>query len=364
MKPTTLGIIGTGNISSIYLEAPKKFANITVGACADIDLARAQAQAEKYGVAKAYSVADMLADPDIDIVINLTIPAAHGTVALQALDAGKHVYNEKPLAIERADAQHMLALAAEKGLRVGCAPDTFLGGGLQTCRKLIDEGAIGAPVGATGFMLYGGPESWHPNPEFFYQRGAGPMFDMGPYYLTAMIAMLGPVRRATGSARITHAERLITSQPLNGTMVTVNTPTFISGVLDFASGPVGTLITSFDVHNGQLPNLQIFGTEGTLRLPDPNTFGGPVQLWRNGSKEAQDIALTHGYSENSRGIGVADMAEAIRTGRAHRASGELAYHVLDLMHAFHDASASDHHIQMQSTCTQPEALPVDWVPQA
>lgn len=364
MLPTTIGIIGTGNISSIYLEAPKKFPNITIGACADIDLARAKAQAEKYGVPKAYTVEELLADPAIELVINLTIPAAHGPVALQALEAGKHVYNEKPLAIEREDAQKLLALAAEKGLRVGGAPDTFLGGGLQTCRQLIDEGAIGTPVGATGFMLYGGPESWHPNPDFFYQRGAGPMFDMGPYYLTALIAMLGPVRRVTGSARITRAERMITSQPYHGTMINVTTPTFISGVLDFASGPVGTLITSFDVENGHLPNLQIFGTNGTLRLPDPNTFGGPVQLWASGSKEWQNIELTHGYSENSRGIGVAEMVEAISTGRAHRASGELAYHVLDLMHAFHDASASDHHIQMQSTCAQPEALPTRWVPEA
>ena len=364
MTPTTIGIIGAGNISGIYCESPRRFANIVIGAIADIDLVRARSQAEKYGVAKACSVEELLADPSIDVVINLTIPAAHAPVSMQALEAGKHVYNEKPLAIEREDARRMLALATEKGLRVGCAPDTFLGGGLQTCIQLLNEGAIGTPVGATAFMLYGGPESWHPNPDFFYQRGAGPMFDMGPYYLTALIAAFGPVRRVTGSARITQAERMITSQPHHGTMINVTTPTYISGVLDFESGPVGTIITSFDVHHGNLPNLQIYGTHGTLMMPDPNTFGGPVKLWTTESKEVREIELTHGYSDNSRGIGVADMVEAIRTDRPHRASGELAYHVLDLMHAFHDASREERHITMQSTCARPAALPADWVPQA
>ena len=307
---------------------------------------------------------ELLADPAIDIVLNLTIPAAHGAVALQALEAGKHVYNEKPLATERADAQRMLALAESNGLRVGCAPDTFLGGGLQTCLQLIESGVIGEPVGATAFMPSSGPESWHPNPEFFYQRGAGPMFDMGPYYLTALIALLGPVRRVTGSARVTRAQREITSQPLQGTLITVNTPTFISGVMDFASGPVGTIITTFDVHAAQLPRIEVYGTSGTLSVPDPNTFGGPVRVWTTETREWRDVELTHGYAENSRGIGVADMAEAIVTGRDHRANGALAYHVLDLMHAFHDASNEERHITMQSTCARPAALPAGWVPQA
>ncbi|KAB8141803.1 Gfo/Idh/MocA family oxidoreductase [Chloroflexia bacterium SDU3-3] len=364
MKQTNVGIIGTGNISGIYLESPQKFPNITIRACADIDLARAQAQAEKYGVPKACSVEDLLADPEIDIVINLTIPAAHGSVAIQAIESGKHVYNEKPLAIERDEAKRMLGLAAQKGLRVGCAPDTFLGAGLQTCRKLIDDGAIGEPVGATAFMMSRGPERWHPNPDFFYQPGAGPMFDMGPYYLTALVSLLGPVRRVTGATRVTWAERMITSQPLNGTMMKVNTPTYIAGLLDFASGPVGTIITVFDVYASRLPRIEIYGSTGTLSVPDPNTFGGPVQLWTNETNEWRDVELTHGYAENSRGIGVADMAEAIHTGRTHRASGELAYHVLDLMHSFHDASNQEQHIQMQSTCARPEALPAGWVPQA
>jgi predicted dehydrogenase len=270
------------------------------------------------------------------------------------------VYNEKPLAIERADARRMLDLAALNGLRVGCAPDTFLGAGLQTCRKLLDDGAIGEPVAATAFMLGHGPEGWHPNPDFFYQYGAGPMFDMGPYYLTALIAMLGPVRRVTGSARISFPERTISSQPHHGEKIAVNTPTHISGVLDFASGPVATLVTSFDVWHAQVPRIEIYGSLGTLSLPDPNTFGGPVRLRLAGDEHWREVPLTHAHAENSRGIGVADMAYGLRDGRPHRASGDLAFHVLDLMHAFHDASHEGRHIDITSVCERPAALPVGW----
>src|SRR5215217_1739214 len=246
-QATNVGIVGCGNISGIYLEANKKWDILNTVACADIDLARAQAQAAKYGVPKASGVAELLADPNIDIVINLTIPAAHAEVALAALAAGKSVYNEKPLALDREQAKQMLELAREKGLRVGCAPDTFLGGGLQTCRKLIDDGVIGEPIGASAFMMSHGPEGWHPNPEFFYQPGAGPMFDMGPYYLTALTTLLGPVRRVTGSTRVSFPERMITSEPHAGTPIKVNTPTHVAGVMDFESGTVGTLVTTFDV---------------------------------------------------------------------------------------------------------------------
>lgn len=360
IKPVNVGVIGCGNISGIYLEAGQKFEILKIVACADIDLERAQTQAAKYGIPRACSVAELLADPSIEIVINLTIPAAHGDVALAALEAGKSVYNEKPLAIERADAQAMLELAKQKNLRVGCAPDTFLGAGLQTCRALIDSGVIGVPVAATAFMMGHGPEGWHPNPDFFYQRGAGPMFDMGPYYLTALISLFGPVQRVTGSARISFAERTITSQPLHGTVIKVNTPTHVAGLLDFASGPVATLITSFDVWYAELPRIEIYGSLGTLSVPDPNTFGGPVRLRLAGEKEWREAPIAHGYTANSRGLGVADMAYALRTGREQRASGELAYHVLDLMHAFHDASQAGKHIDLASTCAQPAALPEVW----
>jgi predicted dehydrogenase len=358
--PVNVGVIGCGNISGIYLEAGKKFDILNIVACADLDLDRAKAQATKYGVPWSGSVTDLLADPSIELVVNLTVPQAHASIALAALEAGKSVYNEKPLTIERAEAKQLLDLAQARGLRVGCAPDTFLGGGLQTCRKLIDEGAIGRPVGATAFMISRGPERWHPNPDFFYQRGAGPMFDMGPYYLTALTTLLGPVQRVTGSAQISFPERPIYSQPHAGEVIQVNTPTFISGVFDFTAGVVGTILTTFDVWAAELPRIEIYGADGTLSLPDPNTFGGPVRLRRGGEQEWQDIPLTHGYIENSRGLGLADLAYGLRNGRAHRASGELAYHVLDLMHAFHDASREGRHIIVESTMARPAALPSQW----
>src|SRR5437868_8376711 len=271
-QTTNVGVVGCGNISGIYLEAGKKWDILNIVACADIDLPRAQSQAAKYDIPKACGVAELLADPSIDIVINLTVPQAHAEVALAALAAGKSVYNEKPLALGREQAKQMLDLARAKGLRVGCAPDTFLGGGLQTCRKLIDDGVIGEPIGASAFMMSHGPEGWHPNPEFFYQPGAGPMFDMGPYYLTALTTLLGPVRRVTGSTRVSFPERVISSEPLRGQVIKVNTPTHIVGVLDFAAGAIGTIITTFDVWSSELPRLEIYGSKGTLSLPDPNTF--------------------------------------------------------------------------------------------
>jgi predicted dehydrogenase len=355
---TRIGVIGCGNISPIYLQAGKRFEILEVAACADIDLERAKARAAEFDIPKACSVEELLADPDIDIVVNLTIPKAHGPVGLTVLQAGKSVYNEKPLAALREEAQPLLTTARERGLRVGGAPDTFLGGGLQTCRKLIDDGVIGEPVAATAFMMGHGHESWHPDPEFYYQVGGGPMFDMGPYYLTALINLLGPVRRVTGSTRISFPERTITSQPKYGTKIEVKTPTHIAGVLDFASGAIGTIITSFDVWGHHAPIIEIYGSEGTLSVPDPNTFGGVVRVRKAREQEWVEVPLTHGYTQNSRGLGVADMAYAIRSGRQHRANGELAYHVLDIMHAIHDASREGRHVELTSTCERPAPLPV------
>ncbi|HUU32328.1 MAG TPA: Gfo/Idh/MocA family oxidoreductase [Phycisphaerae bacterium] len=357
MAPMKVGVVGCGNISGIYLKRCSAFEILKVAACADIDLGRAKAKAAEYGVPKAYTTEELLADRDIDIVLNLTIPRAHFAVAMAALKAGKSVYNEKPLALMRQEGKKLLAVARRKGLRVGGAPDTFLGGGLQTCRKLIDDGRIGEPIGATAFMMCHGHESWHPDPEFYYKVGGGPMFDMGPYYLTALVSLMGPVRRVTGSTRITFPERTITSQPKAGTKITVDVPTHVVGVLDFANGAIGNIITTFDVWAAELPRIEIYGTEGSLSVPDPNGFGGPVRVRRMGEKEWTEVPLTHGYAENSRGIGVADMACGLRSGRPHRASGALAYHVLDIMHAIHDASDKGKHIEPKSTCDRPAALP-------
>ena len=353
---TRVGVIGCGNISGIYLTNCRKLPGLELVACADLDIGRARAKAVEHGI-RAATVDELLADPDIDLVINLTIPAVHAEVSMSALAAGKHVYTEKPLATRRADGAATLALAREKGLRVGSAPDTFLGGGLQTCRKLIDDGAIGEPVAAVAFMTGHGPEGWHPDPEFFYKPGAGPMFDMGPYYLTALVSLLGPIARVTGSARISFPERTIGSGPKQGQQIAVETPTHVAGVLDFAGGAVATIITSFDVWAANLPRIEIYGSEGSLSVPDPNTFGGPVRIRLAKDKEWRDVPLTHGYTENSRGLGVADMASAIREDRPHRASGELAYHVLDVMAAFEEASTAGRHVAITSGPPRVAALP-------
>ncbi len=357
IKKAKVGVVGCGNISGIYFKNGKWLDSIEIVACADLVPERARAKAAEFGIPRSCTVEELLADPEIEIVINLTIPIAHAEVALAALEAGKCVYNEKPLAITRADGRKMLDLAKSKGLLVGGAPDTFMGGGLQTCRKLIADGAIGEPVAVSAFMLCHGHESWHPDPEFYYKVGGGPMFDMGPYYVTALVSLIGPIRRVTGSARITFPERTITSQPKNGTKINVDVPTHVAGVMDFANGAVGTLVTSFDVWSHRMPNIEIYGTEGSLGVPDPNSFGGPVLLRKPGDKDWSDIPLTHIYAENSRGLGVADMAYALRSGRPARASGELAYHVLDVMHAFHDASRDGRHVELTSGY-RPAPLPV------
>ncbi len=357
LKQAKVGVVGCGNISAIYLKNSRWLDILDIVAVADLIPERAQARAAEFNIPRACTVQELLADPEIEIVINLTIPNAHAEVALAALEAGKSVYNEKPLAITRTDGRRMLELAASRGLRVGCAPDTFLGAGLQTCRKLIEDGAIGEPVAVSAYMLCHGHESWHPDPEFYYKVGGGPMFDMGPYYLTALVSLIGPIRRVTGSARITFPERTITSQPKNGAKIKVDVPTHVAGVMDFENGAVGTLVTSFDVWGHHMPNIEIYGTEGSLGVPDPNGFGGPVLLRRAGEKEWSEAALTHIYAENSRGLGVADMAYGLRTGRPHRASGQLAYHVLDVMHAFHDASREGRHIDIASGY-RPVPLPV------
>lgn len=353
-----VGIIGCGNIFSQYINGCRKFEILDVVAATDIDFAKAESVCQTFDVPTAASPEAMLADPNIDLVINLTIPAAHAAVSLAALAAGKHVYSEKPLAITREDGKAILDSARERGLLVGCAPDTFLGGGVQTCRKLIDDGVIGTPVAATAFMMSHGPESWHPNPEFYYKVGGGPMFDMGPYYLTALINLLGPVRRVAGSARISFAERIATSEARNGERIAVDVPTHVAGVLDFVNGPVATLVTSFDVWGNNVPRIEIYGSEGTLSVPDPNTFSGPVLVRTSAEKEFREVPLTHS-ADVGRGIGVADMAYAIRYGRPHRASGELAYHVLDIMHAFHDSSAQGQHINTETPLQQPAPLPLD-----
>jgi predicted dehydrogenase len=360
-----IGIIGCGNISGIYLQNLPTFRDLKVLAVADLDLERAKAKAQEFGVPHALSVADLLRHDEIDAVLNLTIPAAHGDIALQALAAGKHVYNEKPLAVELEQAKAMLDLAKSKGLRVGCAPDTFLGAGLQASRELLDQGNIGQPVHITGFMSYTGPDKWHPDPDFFFKHGAGPLFDMGPYYLTSFVMLFGSVKRVIASAKTTFAERAVGQGPKAGQKIKVETPTHISTLLEFENGALGNLMTSFDMVPGTAPSIEVYGTKGAITVPDPNTFGGlggkPVTRWRDdttdwGPESWHEETLTRPYQENSRGLGLADMLYAAKENRAHRASGDLAYHVLEIMHRSLQSAREDRPVTVESRVERPAPL--------
>ena len=357
-----VGIIGCGAISNAYFKglAPfSKYAHIT--ACADIDLDRARAKAREHGIDKSCSVEELLADPEIDAVLNLTIPAAHVPVNLQALKAGKHAYCEKPFSLTYKEGLGVIEEAQMRKLRVGCAPDTVLGGGIQTCRKLIDDGVIGRPIAATANMLCHGHEGWHPNPEFYYKAGGGPLFDMGPYYLTSLVTMLGPVKSVSALAKTTFKERLITSKPFQGKKISVETPTHLCGLLEFVQGATVTVTMSFDVWSHRQPMLEIYGTEGSLECPDPNTFGGEVQLWTPAKKEWKKVPLTHS-DQIGRGVGIADMADAVQKNRLHRMNGEMALHVVEVMESFHLSAEAGRKLIMKSTCQQPVPLPQKLVP--
>lgn len=369
MEPMKVGVIGCGQISGIYVETAQRLPDLEVVACADVVPEAVRFRADMYGIPRRYTPEQLLADPEIEIVLNLTNPQSHAAVSLQILESGKSVYSEKPLATSCADGRRILELAARQGRRVGCAPDTFLGGGIQTCKKLIEDGAIGAPVAAVAYFMSHGPEaqarreprsesptrhSVSPKPPgYYFQPGVGPMFDMGPYYLTALAVLIGPFQRVTGSARITWPER-----PLGNPQFKVETPSHVVGVMDHVNGAVSTIITTTDVWPTELPRIEIYGETGSLSVPDPNTFGGPVRLRKAGETTWTEVPLTHGYTVNSRGLGVADLARAIRAGRPHRASGELAYHVLEVMEGIHLASRENRHVPITSRPAIPATLPV------
>jgi predicted dehydrogenase len=342
-QTVNVGVIGCGAISAAYLGMAKNFPLVHITACADINLDVAKAKAQQFNVSKACSVDELLADDSIELVLNLTVPKAHVPIGLQSLRAGKHVYGEKPLGIVRKEGQKLVAEAKKRRLRIGCAPDTFMGTGIQTARKLIDDGAIGRPVAFTAFMLGRGPEGWHPNPEFFYKPGGGPMLDMGPYYLTALMNLLGPIQRLNGLASIAIPVRTIGSQPHFGKSIKVETPDLIVGDMEFKNSATGVIIesfaTMFSTQDGTQP-ITIYGEEGTLKVPDPNGFDGPVHLRKAGDAEWKEVPhmFVKGYG---RSVGVADMAYAIRSGRPHRANGDQAMAVLDAMQGFLDSSKSN-----------------------
>jgi predicted dehydrogenase len=352
-----VGLIGTGVISRAYIEGCRHFEVLDVAACADLVLDRAKAVAEEFAISRACTVEELLADPTIQVVLNLTVPLAHADVSLAALQAGKHVYSEKPLGATLEAGRQVLDFAREKGLLLGCAPDTFLGGGHQTCRKLIDDGAIGTPLAAVAFWgKYG--QGGDPRYDFFYQKGAGPMLNMGPYYVTALINLLGPIKRVSGSARISTPERIAPSGAFKGRRMPITAPTHVAGTLDFSSGVIGTLVASNDIHRGNnLPHIEIYGTEGILSVPDPNFHLGIVRVLVPGG-DWQEVPLVSN-EHVGRGIGVADLASALISGRPLRASSALAYHALEVMTAFERASESGQYISMQSSVERPAPLPPD-----
>ncbi|MGJ3238614.1 MAG: Gfo/Idh/MocA family protein [Anaerolineae bacterium] len=353
-----IGIIGTGAIAPAYMTGLSAFPEDTqVVACADLNFERASAFAQQYGF-EAMSIDGLLAADHIDIILNLTIPAAHATVSQQIIDAGKHVYLEKPLAITLDDGQAVMERAHKKGLRVGCAPDTFLGAGGQTARRLIDEGAIGQPVSANAFMMSHGPDSWHPNPFFYFVEGGGPMLDMGPYYLTALVNLLGPIASVAGMTNRAFTERAAGHEAIRGQNIPVTIDTHVSGLMRFQSGVVGTIITSFDTWKSTLPRIEVHGTKGSLIIPDPNTFGGDVMLYTPETGEWQTATHQH-RGDIQRGIGVADMARCIEANAPHRANGAIALHVLETMLAFGQSSAEETFVTIENQVERPPALPAN-----
>ena len=357
MNSISVGVIGCSNISPAYFHNSKLFEVLKIVACADIIPEVAKIRGEEYNV-RVLSVKELLSDPEIDIVLNLTTPGVNAEIAMAALEAGKSTSCEKPLAVSVSDGAGIIEKGRSTNQRVGCAPDTFFGGGHQTCRKLIDDGWIGKPISGTAFMMCHGHESWHPNPAFYYKRGGGPMFDMGPYYLSALVNLLGPVESVCASTARTSDERIATSTARKGDTIPVEVTTHLAGTLLFNSGAIVTMVMSFDVWHHTHSHLEIYGTEGSMCVPDPNGFGGLVRIRRSADKEWQTVPLSHGFTENSRIIGVADMAHAMLSNRTHRCSGELAYHVLEVMSAFDKSSEFQKHIQIQSTCERPAMLPM------
>ncbi|WP_245953685.1 Gfo/Idh/MocA family protein [Arthrobacter silvisoli] len=354
-QPLKVGIIGCGAIIAQYLTNFRRLDTIELVAVADLDFARAQAVADSYEGVRALSVDELLAADDVELVLNLTIPAAHGPIALKAIAAGKSVYGEKPLAATTAEAKQVLDAAREAGVVVGCAPDTVLGTGIQTARKAIDDGLIGSPISATATMVTSGHERWHPNPDFYYQPGGGPLLDMGPYYVSALVTLLGPVVSVIGAASHTRPERVIGSGPRKGEVIPVTIDSHVTGVLVHASGAMSTLFMSFDAVSTKSANIEVHGSLGTLAVPDPNLFDGDVELFALGAESWQTLPVSAGYVDSGRGFGIADLA-ATPAGSEPRAGGQLAYHALEVMESVLTSAHSGSAVAITSTVARPEPV--------
>jgi len=368
MNPLRVGLLGCGNISGQYIETARMHPEIEVVACADLNRDAADAQARAYGIGKVADPSALVRDPDVDLVVNLTPPAVHADVTLEAIEHGKHVFTEKPLAPSLDLADAVRKAAASAGVQVGGAPATFLGGGLQTCRKLIDDGWIGTPVAGTAFFTNRGYEHWHPNVDPFYGFGGGPMLDLGPYLISTLISFFGPVRRVSASTHRFSETRPRPGHQPGENEIPVGVTTHAAGTVDFASGPIITVVTSWEMWAARLPYLEVYGTGGTLSAPNTDVFDGNPVLRRPDARDLSfepyppgggpwlEIPLSH-RGDVGRAIGVADMADAIRNGRPIRAGLDLAYHTLEVMLAFDESSQTGQHVEIRSTCDRPEPLP-------
>ena len=373
-KTFRVGLIGTGRISDIYLKNIKGFSGIEIAACGSLNMEESRAKALEFGVPRVSAPNEIIADPEIDAILNLTIPAAHAGISLAALEAGKHVYSEKPFVTDLAKGRRILGLAESRSLKVGNAPDTFLGARWQTLRKVLDSGIIGEPHGVSAFVPTSGVERHHPNPDFYYAKGGGPLLDLGPYYLAAMIFCLGPVARVAGLGRKRETSRLIENGPRSGEMMPVEVDTHCLSLIEFESGVIGQIMASFDVWESETPRLEIYGTQGTLCIPDPdpgdgaNIFDGPVWVrtretarWtmRPRPKAPAEWGVadnTHGLNFDARGVGLADLAVAVREGREPRASGALALHLCEVMEGMLQSPALGGFVEIKSTCVRPPML--------
>lgn len=360
MRPVGVAVVGCGTISNTYLANMTSFPDLNVVVTADIELDRAKVQAEKYGVPNSGSLDDALAHPDVELVVDLTVPAAHAEVAMTAVGAGKHVWNEKPLTTDLDSGTALLAAAQAAGVRVGGAPDTFLGAGLQTAERLIASGAIGRALTGLTLMQSAGPEGWHPSPEFLFARGGGPLLDIGPYYLTVLATVFGPASRVAAVGRRSRDTRVIGSGPKAGTTFPVQVPTYVGALVEYEGGGAAQLVVSFDSPLPRVGFVEITGTEATIACPDPNTFAGDIRLTRRGQAESE-VHPAVGASDG-RGLGVLEMAQAIRAQVPHRASGEMALHVLDTMLAIERSATSGEFVDVHSTFRAPAPLPQNWDP--
>ncbi|WP_308016513.1 Gfo/Idh/MocA family protein [Jidongwangia harbinensis] len=347
--------MGAGRISGQYSATLARLPRVAVTAVADLDPARAQQLADQHPGARAMPLPELVRSDEVDLVLNLTTPAQHAEVALAAIAAGKHVYGEKPLAATTADGRAIIAAAEAAGVRVACAPDTVLGTGVQTARAALDAGRIGTPYAASAFMTAPGHELWHPDPEFYYRPGGGPLFDMGPYYLTTLVQLLGPVRRVVGLSSRSRAERTIATGPRAGTVFDVEVDTHVAGVLEHESGVLTTLMMSFEISAARLPYVEVYGSAGSLSLPDPNYFTGPVRICTRAAGDWTVLPVGAGYLDGGRGIGIRDLSDALAEDRPHRAGADLALHILDVMESMVDGAGGGP-VVVASQCARPERI--------